>query len=43
VGRIDRTKDGLYYAKQIRDKKLSSKELIEESFLLHLKAEKIGY
>lgn len=29
---LDRTKDGLYYAKQVRDKKISARELIEESF-----------
>ena len=29
---INRIKDGLYYAQQLREKKLSSKELIEESF-----------
>ncbi|WP_051910461.1 amidase [Carnobacterium pleistocenium] len=30
--RVDRTKDGLYYAKQVQNKQISSKELIEESF-----------
>lgn len=29
---LDRTKDGLYYAKQVRDKKISARELIEKSF-----------
>ena len=29
---INRIKDGLYYAQQLREKKLSSQELIEESF-----------
>lgn len=32
VESLDRTKDGLYYAKQVQDKKISAKELIEESF-----------